>query len=192
PLLLIPIDDYDAPRAREQYKYVYPDAERMLLRSAVLPSPKTIALFAMSKDLNVVLSDHFEEPVIEPLQARLWDYFLRRDESINNKKMYVYFHEGQVDISSFARRRFAFANTFNADTTDDAVYFILGAWKQINADAQNDLLFVAGRPAEKKALIDRLGQYVRRVRYIEAAKEFAGAPVTKAENMPFDMMMYFV
>ncbi len=192
PLLLIPIDDYDKTQINDQYKYVYPDTEGVLLRSTVLPSPKTIAVFSMSKDLNVVLSDHFEEVVVEPVMARMWDFLLRRDEAVNNRKVYVYFREDKVEISSFSRRRFAFANTFKAKTAGDALYFILGAWKQTGANAEKDILVVCGKTPERDAIMKELQQYIRRVHFLDPCKEFDNAPCTRNEDMPLDLMMQYI
>lgn len=192
PPLLVPIDDYDESRIREQYKYVFPDTEGVLLRATVLPATKTMAVCPMSKDLGVVLSDHFDEVITEPVMARLWDFFIRRDESLTNRKIYVYFHESKLEIFSFTRRRFAFANTFQASETADALYYILGAWQQTGCNAEKDFLVVCGDVPEGEALTKELRQYIGHVHRFDPRQEFVQAPFTSVEKMPLDMMMQFV
>ncbi len=191
PVLLVPVDDYSEGEMAVQYKYAFPDAEGFVLRSAVLPSPKTVAVTALNKDLGVVLGDHFEHARIEPLMARTWDYLLRRDEAFGNKKLHVYFHDGKLEVCSFAHRRFVMANTFAAGTRSDALYYILGAWRHINARAETDSLVISGDVPEREALSRELQQFVRKVEFFEPSADFAAESILRS-GMPLDMMMQFV
>ncbi|MCD8305307.1 MAG: DUF3822 family protein [Prevotella sp.] len=191
PLLLVPIDDYSEGAMEAQYRLAFPEAEGFVLRAAVLPSPKTVAVFAMDKDLCTVLGDHFEHAEIEPVMARTWDYLLRGEEAFAGKKLHVYFHDGKIEICSFSHRRFVFANTFAAGTASDAAYFILGAWRQINANAETDSLIVSGDMPERGALLKELRRFVRQVSVFSPADGFADEGVLRS-GMPLDMMMQFV
>ncbi len=192
PVLLIPIDDYDENQAEEQYKYAFPDTENVVVYGTELPALKTIATFAVNKDLVVVLSDHFTELHFEPIMAHLWDFLMRRNEASPTKKMYLYFHEGKMEVCSFLRRRFTFANTFKAESEKDITYFTLGAWQQINAKGDKDELIMCGRIPQKDVLSKELGQYIERISCIDPATEFDKALFSKAENMPLDLMMQFL
>lgn len=192
PTLLIPIDDYDESEAREQYAYVYPGSGKKLICASVLPSFKTVAVFAVSKDLNTVLSDNFGSVRLEPIMARMWEFLLQRSGNDNNKKLYAYFHGTQMELCSFARRRFAFANSFSVTDINDALYFLLGTWKQIGADGNRDDLFLTGKIPDRDALTNDARRFLRRVYYINPVADFNRAAFTQVENMPFDMMLQFV
>ncbi len=191
PVLLVPIDDY-GEQVKEQYKYAYPNVDNVVLFSTMLPLLKAVAVFAISKDLGVVLTDHFDDVHIEPLMLRLWDYLMHRDESRESKTMYVYFHESKMEICSFFHRRFVFANTFSAASAQDAVYFILGAWQQINAKGEKDNLVLCGNIPEQEATTQELQQYIRNIACIDAAQEIDKALTEQAESMPLDLMLQFV
>ncbi len=192
PTLLIPIDDFDESEAREQYMYIYPNTGKRLICTSVLPAFKTVAVFAVSKDLNTVLTDHFDTVRIEPVMARMWDFLLQRSGNDTNKKLYAYFHGTHMDLCSFTHRRFAFANTFDVKDINDALYFLLGTWKQIGADGTKDDLFMMGKVANREAITDDARQFLRRVYYINPAADFNRAVFAQVEGMPFDMMMQFV
>ncbi len=191
PVMLTPIDEYEPGNAKEQNNYIFPGHEKQLLAACVLPSFKNTAVFAIDKDLGTVLSDHFEKVRIEPLMARVWEYLLQRNSGSNNKKVYAYFHENKMEVCSFTHNRFTFANSFDAKDRHDALYFLLGVWKQIGCNGMNDDLFLAGRITEREALTDDARQFLRRVYYINPVADFNRAAFTQVVNMPLDMMLQF-
>ncbi len=192
PVLLVPIEEYDEKQMMEQYTYVYPAAKNIILRSAMLPSLKTMVVFAIDKDLVVVLSDHFETIHIEPIMARLWNFFLRRKENALAKAMYVYFYDNKFFISSFHNKRFVFANVFHADNAQDAAYYILGSWQQINGKGNRDELIVCGVVPYREEFISTIQHFVSRITTFSPADEFHSAIYRQLEKLPLDLMMQFV
>ncbi len=191
PVLLMPVNEYDEKLAEEQYHYVFPSQEGSLVVKHVLPSFKDVAVFSLSKDLNTVLTDHFEHIRIEPLMARLWEYLLQRSYGSNNKQLYAYFHENKMEVCSFTHNRFVFSNSFEVKDTHDALYFLLGVWKQIGGKAMTDDLFLAGKIPNREVLTNDAQEFLRRVYYINPSADFNRASFTQVENMPFDTMMMF-
>lgn len=192
PTMLIPLEDFQAEEMEEQYRMVYPSCESSSLEMSVVPALKNMAVFSVDKDIKTVLNDHFEEIRIKPLMSAVWEYLLKRSYGGNNKKLYAYFHDGQVELCSFHRNRFSFVNTFEADTTPNAIYFILGVWKEIGGQAMIDDLFICGKPTEKEKLNEDLKQFLARVFFINPSADFNRAAATQILNFPLDLMLYFV
>ncbi len=191
PVLLLPMEDYSNDVA-EQYKYVYPDLGNIVLRHTPLPMQSAMAVFSLSRDLGVVLGDHFREVHIEPLYGALWQYFGRRHEERNTKKMYAYYHDNKVAVWSFHRRRFVFANTFTIESSKDAVYYLLGAWKNINAKGASDDLILAGLIPDEAATIADIKNYISSIETLSNAEEFPTVPAAKIKSMPLDMLVHFI
>lgn len=192
PTMLVPLEDFQAEEMEEQYRMVFPACEGQTLEMSVVPALKNMAVFSINKDLKNVLNDHFEELRIKPLMSAVWEYLLRRSYGCNNKKLYAYFHDGQMELFSFNRTHFAFANTFEADSPENALYFILGVWKQIGCQAKIDDLFICGKPAQKEKLNEELKQFLGRIFYINPSADFNRAPATQILNFPLDLMLHFV
>ena len=159
---------------------------------AVVPSLKNMAVFSINKDLKNVLNDHFEEVRIKPLMSSVWEYLQKRSLGTNNKKMYAYFHDGQMEVCSFNRTRVAFANKFEADNAENALYFILGSWKQIGGQAVSDDLYLCGNIADREKMIQDIKKFLTRVFYINPSADFNRAPATQILNFPLDLILQFV
>ncbi len=191
PVLLVPADDYNK-QSVEQYRYVYPDAPSAVVRSTLLPSLQTMALFAIEKDCAMVLADHFATVHIEPLMARLWDYLLRRDEGASHKTMYVYAYDDKIAVCAFHRRRFVFDNTFNVDNAPDAAYFILGAWKQVNLRGDKDHLLLCGSWRDGEEVTKELQQYLQHVSTMKMSTEFSSSAIAQAKDLPLDLLLQLI
>ena len=191
PVMLVPIEEYQAEDMIEQYDFVCPKQEGTMMVSTVLPSLGSVAVYAVSKDLRTVLEDHFEEIRIMPLMAQTWEFLVQRSLGGTNKKLYAYFHDGVMDVCSFSRNRFLFSNRFAVADSHDALYFLLGVWKAIGAKAMVDDLFLLGKIPAREVLVNDAKQFLRRVYYVNPSADFHRADFTQVENMPFDMMVAF-
>lgn len=190
-VMLVPIEDYQAEEAEEQYNFIYPKQEGVMVVDTVLPALGSVAVHAVNKDINTVLSDNFDEVRIMPLMAQMWEFLMQRSFGGTNKKVYAYFHDGMMDVCSFVRNRFRFCNTFRVADSHDALYFLLGVWKMIGAKAMTDDLFLLGKIPAREILTRDAKQFLRRVYYINPVADFNRADFTQVENMPFDMMVAF-
>ncbi len=190
-VLLIPIEEYKAEEVEEQYSFVYTKPDGALVASTVLPSLGCVAVYSVSKDVRTVLGDHFEETRVMPLMAHMWEFLLQRSFGGTNKKLFAYFHDNVMEVCSFSRGRFLFVNRFDVADSHDALYYLLGVWKQIGAKAMVDDLFLLGKIPAREALVNDTKQFLRRVYYINPSADFNRADFTQVENMPFDMMVAF-
>lgn len=192
PTLIIPLEEYVEEEADEQYKFVYPGMEGMGTEKAILPAFKNIAVFGISKDLRMVLTDHFDEVKFRPLMFCVWEFLLQRNINGTNRKLFAYFHDGKMDICSFARNRFVFSNSFEVQDIHDALYFLLGVWKNVGCKALNDDVFLLGDIAEREVFTEEAKKFLRRIYYINPSADFNRAQATQITNMPFDMMLLFL
>jgi hypothetical protein len=190
-VMVVPIEEYQAEDAEEQYNYVYPRQRGTMVVKTVLPALGGVAVYAVNKDIHTVLSDNFEEVRILPLMAQMWEFLMQRSFGGTNKKLYAYFHDGFMDVCSFVRSRFRFCNTFRVADSHDALYFLLGVWKTIGGKAMTDDLFLLGKIPARETLTNDAKQFLRRVYYINPVADFNRADFTQVENMPFDMMVVF-
>lgn len=192
PTLIMPLEDFQEDEVEEQYAMTYPSLKGMSVETCVLPAFRNMVAFAVEKDVKTVLCDNFEKVKLRSLMISVWEFLQRRNGAANNKKLYAYFHDGKIDICSFHRNRFTFANTFDADNIQNEMYYILGAWKLIGAKAANDDLFMCGKIDNREQLTAELKNFLARVFYINPSADFNRAPATQIMNFPLDTMLQFV
>ena len=162
--------------------------------SHVLPDLNAVAVFSIRKDLRTVLTDSFGAAVrFRPVMATVWRHFHHRSYTGPRNKLYTYFHDHRVEVFSFAKNRFRFCNSYAIGTNpDDALFYILSAWKQLGFEALEDELHLSGNIPGREEFIGNAGKYVKRVFTVNPSGEFNRAPVTQITGMPYDMMLVYL
>lgn len=87
PTLLIPIEEFQEANAETLYTHCYPNTEGAVIMSNVLPEMNAVALFAVNKDLKMVVEDHYQEAKFSALMRPVWSYLHHR-HFIGNRRSY--------------------------------------------------------------------------------------------------------
>ena len=188
PVLLIPLDEYNDKDKEILYKHSFPSTEGCVIVGNVLPDLNAVAVFALNRDLKLVVEDHYSEPKYIHLMQPVWDYLHRRHFLGNRRKLYAYFHDKELELFSFERNHFIFHNRYQAHSVKDAVYFTLFVWRQLALDQMHDELFLGGEIPYKDELLRNLRTYVQMVAVISSTASFNNAALTQEEGITFDMI----
>ena len=194
PVLLIPIEQFEQGTMEVMYRQAFPRGEMDMVLYNVLSDLNVVAVFAISKDLNTVLHDNFTDIQLMPVMTTVWRHLHQRSFTGNRNKLYGYFHDQKLDIFAFHQNRFKFSNQFKTSRQQDALYFLLYAWKQLQLNAENDEMHLVGELTEGKELAgiaSELRRYVQKVYIITPSADLNRAPATKIKGLPFDLMVQF-
>ena len=192
PVLMVPIQEFDEDDKEALYHHAQTGMEGSVVLHSVLPDLNAVAVFAINKDLKMVVDDHFTDVRYVHLVQPVWSLLHQRSYTGVHRKLYAYFHDRRLEVFGFDKSRFRFCNTFDAVHSRDAVFFILYAWKQIGLDAQQDELYVVGDIPDREWVLEALRTYCRKTYVINPVAEFNRAPVTQIQGMPFDLQTLFV
>jgi hypothetical protein len=170
PVLLVPAEIYDQATSPELFAYTFPRQAHHAVLSQPVEELGVVVVFGMNKDLKQVIEDHFQSVCFVNAITSVWQQLHRHSLAGVRSRLYAYFHAGWIDIFSFSKNRFKFANQFDAANADDALYYLLYVWKQLMLKPEHDELFLLGqqpRPTDDNAgeqwLTDELRRYVGRV-----------------------------
>lgn len=188
PVLLVPMEEYEEADNQELYNHTFTGHENDIVMSHVMPDLNSVALFAINKDVRMVITDHFNDVRIMPLQVPVWQHLHHRSFSGPAKKLYVYFHDGQLNVFCFTKNRFRFQNTFKATSHADSTYYILYTWQQVAMDQHKDELYIVGNYEQSEELRTELKQYVQNVFAINPSSEFNRAPITQIPHITYDLI----
>lgn len=192
PVLMVPTDLFKVAECHDLYVHSFPDSEGSEVLYDPLTNLDAVALYPVNKDLRLVVNDHFRDVKWASAASPVWRYFHQRSYAGTRSKLYAYFHDGRIDIFSYAQNRFKFYNTFDVRNAHDALYFLLYVWKQLAMKEGHDELHLAGDIVEREWLIEELKRYLKRVYIVNPSSEFNRSPVTEIKAMPLDLMTYFV
>ena len=192
PVLMVPVDEFREESKETLYRHAFSGAEGDVVLYNVLPALHAVAVFAVNKDFKLVVDDHFEEATFVALCSPVWNYLHQRSFTGNRRKLYGYFHDKKLEIVGYDKNRFKFCNSFAVNNPNDALYFLLGVWKQLGLEAERDELHLVGDIIERDALLEEAQRYVKRVFYINPSGEFNRAPVTQIKGMPYDLITLYL
>lgn len=192
PVMLLPIDVFHEEEVEELYRHTFVLGDGDTLRHQVLNELNAVAVFPVSKDLQLVLTDHFADVRITPLMRSVWTHLHRRSFTGIGRKLYAYFHGKRLEVFAFEKNRFRFCNVFEAGNSRDALYFVLYVWKQLGMNALSDELHLVGEIPEQDWLKAAFQKFVKRTYVINPSADFHRAPITTIPHLPYDLMTFFL
>lgn len=192
PSLIVPLDEFKEQDGEALYMHSYPYTESSVIIGNVLPDLSSVALFALNRDLKLVVEDHYQDVNYVCLMRPVWDYLHHRSFIGNRRKLYAYFHDGVLELFSFERNHFIFCNRYETRHMQDAVYFTLFVWKQLALDQMQDELYMVGDIPDKEELVNTLRQYISTVIVINPSGSFNRAPLTQIKGITFDLITNYL
>ena len=192
PMLMIPSDLFVESQAEVLYRHAITPKEQTEVKFSVLPDLNCVVVFAVNKDLTVVLKDHYGNLQYTHVAVPVWHHLHQRSYTGLHSKLYAYFHGRRLEVFSFAENRFKFCNQFVANNPSDALYYMLSVWKELGLAPEHDELYMVGNLADGEHLSEEARKFVKRVFVINPAGEFNRAPITQIKDIPYDLVTLFI
>lgn len=191
-VLMIPVDFFNEADKEVLFLHSFPGKKGEAIFYNVLPELNAVAISSINKDLRMVITDRLPEAKFVCAVSPVWRYLHKRSYTGQRNKLFGYFHDSKLEIFSYNQNRFKFCNSFDTNNTNDAVYFLLHVWKQLQLDQEHDEIHIVGDIPEKEKILENLRKYIQRAYVINPTGDFNRAPVTQIKGMPYDMMTYYV
>lgn len=192
PTMMIPLELYDEDKKELLFHHAFADNNMSKVMQYILPELNSVVLFAVNKDFCTVIGDRFPQHRFMPAVAPVWNHAHHRSYTGPKEKLYCYLHHRNMEVFSFRQNRFRFCNSFAVDNADDALFYILSAWKQLALAPEHDELHIFGEMPWSSELQKKAQDYLKRVYAINPAGEYNRASVTQISGMPYDLMTLYV
>ena len=192
PVMLMPIDDFGTQDIETLYHHTYHRQGNEEILSSILPDLNAIAVFAINKDLKLVIDDHFKDIRIQPLLQSVWTHIYRHLYAGPRRKLFAYFHEKRMEVFSFQQNRFRFSNSYEVENEHDALYYLLYIWKLTGMDTEKDELCLIGDTPYLNGFIDKAKQHLKLCRLINQEVYFSNSQLAKRKELPYDMKAIYL
>ena len=192
PVMLMPIDDFGTQDIETLYHHTYHRQGNEEILSSILPDLNAIAVFAINKDLKLVIDDHFKDIRIQPLMQSVWTHIYRHLYAGPRRKLFAYFHEKRMEVFSFQQNRFRFSNSYEVENEHDALYYLLYIWKLTGMDTEKDELCLIGDTPYLNGFIDKAKQHLKLCRLINQEVYFSNSQLAKRKELPYDMKAIYL
>lgn len=198
PTLLVPLQELDEDALTTLYHHTFTGYETCAIHHQVLPNLNAVVAFAVNRDLQLVVADHFADVRLAHVMQPIWAHMVSRSYIGTRRKLYAYFHDNKFDVFAFDKNRFRFSNRFDATTVNDAAYHLLHVWKTLGMDPKEDelhLAYAVSQPptvdeqSQRQLTLDMLHRYVAKAYTINPTAELNRARITQVKGLPFDLML---
>ena len=191
-VLMVPIELFSEQTMEAMHRHAFPDDEQDSIFFNVLPYLNAVAVFSMSRDLKLVIDDHYQDVRLITALLPVWRHMHQRSFTGTRYKLYGYFHEKRLEVFSFQKNRFKYCNSFEVARSKDALYFLLYVWNQLQLQSKYDELYIVGDTPIEEEFVVELKKYLENVYVVNPAVDFQHAPATEIKGMPYDLMTLFV
>ena len=182
---LVPAECFNESSARSLFVQNFPQTTALQeVLSVSVAAGEHKLLFAVDRPLVRWATQHFPGVAVTHSLAPVLSWLLASEEK---RRFLCNFHEKKADVFFVDEGRLLFQNTFDVNSTGDAVYYVLGVWNTLALSQESDVLTLAGRSADNRALKAELGRFVARVEWLEPASEFHGTELARLSGLPLDL-----
>lgn len=175
----VPLEWYEDDLTDTLFYQNLPHQNNEVILCNVLGKSNVVILFALDKLSHLFLTEHFPDARFFATVSPLTEYFCQQSKDSECNRLFVHLQPQAVDVIAFKKDSLQLVNTYSASSTEDCCYYLLGVWKQLGYDQEQDELHIAGEPiTERSDVLEHLKKYVRHVIIINPRME---------NKIPFDM-----
>ena len=159
-MLLPPELATDETLAHDAYVAAMPEAEGDFALCHLQENDIDIA-FEMPKGLLSFLQRTFNMPTIVHHLSPLCEHAHKQNAGSESARMHVHVNARTMDVAVFHGERLQFANSFNYNDVQDALYFALHAWQSCNLNSREHEAVITGNDkARRDELTAALRKYL--------------------------------
>ena len=140
-------------------------------------------LYAADKALLHGVNTLFPEATICHSVQPLLAFFIGQ----STHSFVVNLHEKKADLLFIDDGYLKFLNTFVNVTADDTAYYILGVWQMLGLSQTDDMLYLAGKSSDTRALMHTLERFIRRTEFLLPVDVFHGTELARLDGVPLDL-----
>ena len=190
PSIHVPLEEFRRDEAAALYNFTMTETNQDAVRVAytILPQLESVELYTIPRDIEDAILQFFPTARFFASRAMLMERLLHYDEDVkdDHNRLYMVPEAHGFSLFTFAQGHLRFANTFDASTTPDILYFVLNTWQTLGFDAKGDHLVICTSTdvtSEKKAL----EEYLMHIDVQTDEELFPLVPLAKEKEVPSDL-----
>ena len=159
PSTLIPNKVFTKPSAKEMLELNSETHE--IINIDVLKEIDVHLAYSIPKELDNIATTYFPKAKQKAQQSILIDEFSK--EYNTEPTAYLYLSENTLNITAFKNEKLIFNNSFNFETKEDILYFVLFAFEQLKLDTNNVNTLLFGDITKDDDNFKLLYEYIRNI-----------------------------
>ena len=157
----IPLDEFRSEEAQALYRLTFgkDSLQGMNMHYEMLPALEVLEVFVVDAEIEATILRHYPHASIHSYFGQLMNKMLSKDKRQRGteKRLYVHSNGSQLFMFTYENGKLQFANSFEATTLSNQLYFLLYVWKQLSMDQRNDVCMLLSKD---KTLETELRKYI--------------------------------
>lgn len=179
--VLIPNELFDQNFAKKYFEFNHKLEELEEIHFNYNNTIQAVNLFTIPNPISNVLFEAFGKINLYHQFTPFHNHHLRQHYEKNITAVYLY--ENFIDIGVFQDQKLKFYNNFLIQSREDILYFILYVYKQLKLSRSENDLHISGNLKVFPELDALLKQYVKKVHFQKAPKDFTYSYTFKKDQM---------
>lgn len=159
---LIPKTIFDEKESRNFLSFNFVHAEKYPLTDE-LNEQQAVLAYGMDNEIYEFCSRSFIHPRFIHTLTPLISYWGKENNTDSSRRMYAVWEKKDLHILCFQGRDLLLVNSFTAGLPEDAMYYILYAWRQAGMEQEKDHLYLWGEAGMRMHLTEILRVYLRHI-----------------------------
>lgn len=191
PTTLVPVSEYEDASESIVFKSCFRAASETPFRVLAdnIPQLRTMLVFGVRQNMAESIAREFQDCDIHYTSAAslLLRRFAIHDFPKLHRRVYVNCREGFIDVVAFTERQLTACCTYEANTTYDAVYYILALSKALGFRTDETRYILTGSEAMAGGILSSLQRFVPDAVRRSLIDEFGLRPITRHPAVPYDL-----
>lgn len=185
----VPLMEFNEEDAVVTYDYCFTHEAPHRVFYDPLPGMDAVLLFSLSETACRTIEEMFHDVHYTSATTAVVKHFVGKGLSTTaGNRRFAYCHEEILDLICFENDRIILLNSYSLKNPDDAVYYILGALRQLGQEPSEGSFYVVGDEPMQSAILQRLSHFATDVRQIRPSSEYNRNSVAQNEDVPYDMV----
>ena len=152
PSTCVPLEYFRREEVFPLYNLTFPSLKvsKGEVHYQILPSLEVVELFSLNQQIRQTVQDVYPDVEIVSLEGRAIETIANADRKLQDDSIHFYamIAPKNMLICCFKEQRLYFANTYTADNDADRLYYIMGAWKNLQMDESTQPLYLNNASTE--------------------------------------------
>lgn len=128
---------------------------------------KVYNIFACDTTILSILQEYIPNSKYYHISTHFLLMCQRLAEFKNEKQLFVYIQQGQLQVIVFEGTRLLFCNFFHYQSADDFLYYIILSCRQTNFNTQKDIVYISGELMEDSDIYRLMYQYIYNIEFVK-------------------------
>lgn len=152
PSTCVPLEYFRREEVFPLYNLTFPSLKvsKGEVHYQILPSLEVVELFSLNQQIRQTVQDVYPDVEIVSLEGRAIETIANADRKLQDDSIHFYamIAPKNMLICCFKEQRLYFATTYTADNDADRLYYIMGAWKNLQMDESTQPLYLNNASTE--------------------------------------------